>query len=96
MSALENLQRNYRVAFLRYLPRRDETALRLGYEIGRTAVVDQVSVLELARVHHDVLLEVLRSTPQDELGRVATAASEFLLDVLATYDMAHRRIVEPN
>ena len=96
MSALEDLCRNYRVAFLRYLPRREETALRLGYEIGRAAVVDQVSVLELAQVHHQVLLEVLRTTEPDEVARIATAASDFLLEVLAIYDMAHRGILRSN
>jgi len=95
MSALDDLYRNYRVAFLRYLPRREETALRLGYEIGRTAVVEQVSLLELAQVHHQVLLEVLRSTEPEEVAQTATAASEFLLEVLATYDMTHRAIARP-
>ena len=90
MSTVEDLHRNYRVAFFRYLPRREEAALRLAYEIGRAAVVDQVSVLDLAQVHHQVLLEVLRSTKPDEVAQIATAASEFLLEVLAIYDMAHR------
>ncbi len=91
MSGLADLTRNYRAAFLRYLPRRDEAPLHEGYELGRRAVADGVSLLELARVHHDVLLEVLRDTPHDDLTRVSTAASEFLLEVLATYDMAQRR-----
>jgi hypothetical protein len=91
MSVLADLTRNYRAAFLRYLPRRDEAPLHEGYELGRRAVADGVSLLELARVHHDVLLEVLRDTPRDDLTRVSTAASEFLLEVLATYDMAQRR-----
>ena len=91
MNALADLTRNYRAAFLRYLPRRDEAPLHEGYELGRRAVADGVSLLELARVHHEVLLEVLRDTRRDDLTRVATAASEFLVEVLATYDMAQRR-----
>lgn len=90
MTDLDDLVRNYRAAFLRYLPRREESALTTGYELGRSAVCAGMSVLELAWVHHDVLLEVLRDTPNEDLTRVATAASEFLLEVLATYDMAHR------
>ena len=39
MSALEGLTRDYRVACLRYLPRREEAALRSGYELGRSAFV---------------------------------------------------------
>jgi len=49
-----------------------------------------VSILELGRIHHDVLLDVLRNTPADEVAAIATAASEFFLEVLATHDMAQR------
>jgi len=90
MTSLEDLRRNYRAAFLRYLPGRDEAALHVGYELGRAAVVDALSILDIAQVHHEVLLEVLRDTSSEELGEVAAAASEFLVEVLATYDMAQR------
>ena len=89
-AALENLRRNYRAAFLRYLPRREEAPLLVGYQIGRTAIADGLSILELAQVHHEVFLEVLQDTDTEDLPRVATAASEFLLEVLAAYDMAQR------
>jgi hypothetical protein len=90
VSALDDLSRNYRAAFLRYLPRREEAPLHEGYELGRRAVAEGISLLELARVHHEVFLEVLRDTRSDDLTKVATAASEFLLEVLATYHMAQR------
>ena len=94
MSRLDDLARDYRVAFLQYLPRREEAALSRGYELGRTAVTDGVSILELARIHHEVLLEVLRESPPEELAEVATAASEFFLEVLATVDMTQRGLRE--
>jgi hypothetical protein len=94
MSRLDELTRDYRVAFLQYLPRRGEAALARGYELGRSAVADGISILELARVHHEIFLEVLRETPPQELPAIATAASEFLLEVLATFDMAQRSFLE--
>ena len=94
MSALDDLTRDYRAAFLRYLPRREEAALHSGYQLGRSAVADGVGILEIARVHHEVLLEVLRDTPPERLPEVATAAAEFLLEVLATYDMASRGFLD--
>ena len=94
MGALEDLTRNYRTAFLRYLPRREEVALTSGYALGRAAVSDGVSILELVRVHHDVLLEVLRDSSHDELPAVANAASEFLLEVLATFHMTQQAFHE--
>ncbi|MEO6714363.1 MAG: phosphatase RsbU N-terminal domain-containing protein [Mycobacteriales bacterium] len=90
MRSLADVQRDYRAAFLRYLPRREEVALRAGYELGRAAVHDGVSVLELARMHHDVLVGVLENTSPDDVAAVATGASEFFLEVLATFDMAQR------
>ena len=89
---LDRLTRDYRAAFLRYLPRREEVALARAYEIGRAAVTDGISLLALTRIHHQVLLEVLRHTPAAEVEDIATAASEFLVEALATYDMTHRRL----
>jgi hypothetical protein len=94
MTGLEALTRDYRVAFLQYLPRRGEAALARGYELGRTAVTEGRSILEVARIHHEILLAALRETPPDEVGQVATAASEFFLEVLATFDMAQRSYLE--
>ena len=94
MTGLEDLTRDYRVAFLQYLPRREEAALARGYELGRTAVTEGRSILELARIHHEILLEALRETAPDDVGQVATAASEFFLQVLATFDMAQRSFLD--
>jgi hypothetical protein len=90
MSSREGLTRDYRAAFLRYLPRRDEAALHTGYELGRSAVTDRTSILTLAQIHHQVLLEVLQDSRPEDIAQVATVASEFLLEVLATFDMTQR------
>jgi hypothetical protein len=90
VTELERLQRNYRTAFLRYLPSRDEVALHLGYQIGRAAMAGGLSLLDLAQVHHRILIEVLRTTPEQDVDAIVDAASDFLLEVLATYDIARR------
>lgn len=88
----DRVTRNYRAAFLRYLPRRDEAALASAYEIGRAAVEEGLSLLTLTDIHHQVFLEVLTDTHAEDLERTATAAAEFLLEALATYDMTQRRL----
>ena len=93
MNELDALTRDYRTAFLRYLPRREEVALTRGYELGRGAVTAGVSILDLTRIHHEILLDVLRDTRAEETIDVASAAAEFLLEVLATYDMTQRRLL---
>ena len=90
MKALERLHRNYRAAFLRYLPSRDEAALDAGYQIGRSAVTEGVTILDLAQVHHDILRELLRTTSPGELDGVVATAADFLAEVLATYEMTRR------
>ena len=95
MRTSDDITRDYRASLLRYLPRRDEAALHTGYELGRRAVVDGVSLLELVEVHHQVLIEILQETSTDEVSRVATASAEFLIEVLATYDMSQRRPHDP-
>ena len=94
--SLDSLARDYRAAFLRYLPRREEAALHTGYELGRTAVTAGLSILELAQVHHEVLLQVLHDTRSDDVTQVVSAASEFFLEVIATYDMAQRGFLQGN
>jgi hypothetical protein len=90
VKARERLNRNYRTAFLRYLPSRDEAALDAGYQIGRSAVIEGLTILDLAQVHHDILREVLRSSSQDEVDGVVATAADFLVEVLATYEMTRR------
>jgi hypothetical protein len=93
VNELDALTRNYRTAFLRYLPRREEAALTSGYELGRGAVTAGVSMLDLTRIHHEILLDVLSDTRPEEIIDVASAAAEFLLEVLAIYDMTQRRLL---
>lgn len=94
MTELDALTRDYRAVFLSYLPRREEAALNHGYELGRGAVTAGVSLLDLARIHHEILLDVLRNTRAEDVTDLAAAASEFFVEVLATYDMTQRGLLE--
>lgn len=89
----ESQTRDYRIAFLRYLSRREEVALTAGYAWGRQAVSRQVSLLDVVQVHHAVLGEVLESTPPGEVAGTLAAASAFLMEVVAPYDMARLGLV---
>lgn len=92
MSELADLTMDYRAGFQRYLPNHSEAALTQGYQLGRRAVVTGVSLLDLIQVHHQILGEVLEETTREEIRDVTAAAGEFLLEVLSTFDMAHRRL----
>ena len=91
---LEDLRRDYRVALLRYLPRGDESASTVGYEIGRRAMAAGVGLLDLVRIHQVLVVEVLHDSRPEERLEVAQAAGEFLLEVLSTFDMIHRGLLD--
>ena len=93
MNGHEALLRNYRSALVGAVSHRSEVALHRAYELGREALVAGVSVLELAQVHHECLVALLRETAPDEVPATAVAASEFFLEALATYDMAQRSVL---
>ena len=94
MTHAPDLLRDYRVAFLSYLHGRREAGRHRGYLLGRAVLVEGSGLLELARVHHDVFLEVLRDTPADQQPELVSAAAEFFLEVLAPAEMAQRGLGE--
>jgi MarR-like DNA-binding transcriptional regulator SgrR of sgrS sRNA len=93
--AEERFRRDYAPAFLQYLSEGGEPGRRAAYELGRRAISKRLSILDLTRIHHGVLLEVLRThrTPR-ELEHIAQAASEFLVEALAVFEMTQRGFAE--
>ena len=95
MDRLRRLHQDYAAAFLGYLARRDESGLRAAYELGRGAVTDPVGLLNLVHVHHEVLVDVLRTahTPE-EVQDIGNAAAAFLIDALTSFQMTQRGYLE--
>ncbi len=94
LDRLPALTRDYRIAFLRYLPRREEAALTAGYEWGRVAVGSGVSLFDVVRVHHEVLREILEATPPAEVSAVVEAASAFVTEVVAPFDLTRQALLD--
>lgn len=93
--AHERFRRDYAPAFLQYLSERGEPGLKAAYELGRRAIGEHLSVLDLARIHHTVVLDVLKThRTSHELEHIAQAASEFLVEALAIFEMTQRGFVE--
>jgi hypothetical protein len=95
VSDSERLAQDYRTAFLRYLPHRSEAAVTAGYELGRRAATGGAGLLDIVRVHHRILTEVLCEQPAPDPRDVTAAACDFLSEVLSTFDMAHRVLHDP-
>lgn len=92
---LRRLGQNYRPAFLAYLTHRDEASLHAAYELGRAALADDVNLLDLIRIHHTVLGEVLLpGLDARELPAVLDLAAGFLIESLAPFEIARRSFLE--
>jgi len=68
-----------------------ETALGRAYELGRRAIAEQKSLVEIASIHHQVLQGLLddekNAQRRESLLRVG---ADFLGECLSPYEMAHR------
>jgi Phosphoserine phosphatase RsbU, N-terminal domain len=95
MDGLRRLRQDYAAEFLGYLARRDEAGLRAAYELGRNAVSDPTGLLNLVHVHHEILVDVLRTarTPE-EVQDIGDAAAAFLTDALTSFQMTQRGYLE--
>jgi hypothetical protein len=90
----EAFRADYRAAFGSYLATGEESALSVAYELGRRAMEDKLSVLELADIHHEVLFEWLTTAESARAGSAGQAAARFVLELLSTYEMVQRGFVE--
>ena len=91
---LDILRQNYRPAFLSHLTSHDEATLRLAYELGRTAVATNASMLDMVQIHHEVFADVVATLRDvDELPDLLAAATTFLVESLAPFEMTRNPVV---
>ena len=74
-------------AFGRWLADRDERALAEAYELGRTAVREGLTLLDLAAVHHDCLPDALDRETADVVGA-------FFCETLSAFEMVQRVLAD--
>jgi len=91
---LDRLTRNYTPAFLAFLNNPDEERMHRAYELGRTALADGVSLLDLIRTHHVAFGQVVTTLDADSQGDTIDAAASFLIEAIAPYEMARRGYLE--
>jgi Phosphoserine phosphatase RsbU, N-terminal domain len=68
----------------------DEGALSAAYDIGRDAVRQGLSLMDLAAVHNAALVEELRAAGAPAAERTARAAGDFFLESVSAYEMLAR------
>jgi signal transduction histidine kinase len=68
-----------------------ESTLGQAYELGRRAITEQKSLVEIASLHHQALQGLIRDE-KDEKRRedLLRASADFLAECMSPYEMAHR------
>jgi signal transduction histidine kinase len=84
-------EEEYRSAFGEYVRNGGEAALGRAYELGRRAITEKKSLMEIAALHHGALHGVLVEAPGRQ-QEVLTAAGGFLGELLSPHEMAHRGV----
>lgn len=68
-----------------------EVALGRAYELGRRALSEQKTLVELVTLHHQAVLSLLGGTNSEKRREVLLrASSEYFAEFLSPYEMAHR------
>jgi transcriptional regulator with GAF, ATPase, and Fis domain len=81
----------YHHSFRDYIGQPSETTLRAAYELGRDAVQQGLSFLDLAIAHHDALAAALRVEPEThDHDRIVRAAGDFFLESISAFEMIQR------
>ena len=89
MTRAEDFQNHYATALLTHLNQLDEASLAVGYELGRQALLQQISMLEIIENHFRLVDERASKGPYD-----GSAALHFLLQTLVPLDVATRGFLD--
>jgi signal transduction histidine kinase len=91
------LSQQYMAALRNYLADKNERALHQAYELGRRTIADGLGVIDMAKIHEDVLLAILPTAASTkESVRVAKIAGAFLAESLSPFEMTHRGFQSAN
>src|SRR6266852_8503278 len=81
----------YRSSLCEYAAGRGEPALGRAYELGRRALAERKSLVEMASLHHQAVLALVRDAESEKhREELLRASAEFLAECLSPYEMAHR------
>jgi signal transduction histidine kinase len=86
-----SFEEQYRLSLREYAAGGGEPALGRAYELGRRALTEQKSLVDMASLHHQAVLALVCDAEsgkrREELLRLS---AEFLAECLSPYEMAHR------
>src|SRR5215472_13942335 len=86
-----SFEEQYKFLLREYASGGGESVLGRAYELGRSAIADQKSLVGIAPLHHEVLRELM-GDQEDQQNRegLLKASADFLAECLSPYEIAHR------
>jgi serine phosphatase RsbU (regulator of sigma subunit) len=91
---VESFAGAYEVALREHSGLQGDEGLARAYELGRRAVEERLSLLDLAGIHGDALVSALRSGAPEDRQRIARRGADFLRESLSTFEIALRGYAE--
>jgi signal transduction histidine kinase len=90
-NSAESIEEKYGFALLQHVHNPSEATLGSAYELGRSAIADGKSLLELAALHHRALKDIFTSTTNAHLQEeILNSGASFLAESLSPFEMTHR------
>jgi signal transduction histidine kinase len=87
----------YMTALRRYLSQKDERALHDAYELGRKTIADGLGVIDMAKIHEEVLLHLLPKVNSASEGfHLAKNSGHFFAECLSPFEITHRGFRDAN
>jgi signal transduction histidine kinase len=84
-------EEEYRSSLLEYAAGGGETALGRAYDLGRRALAEQKSLVEMASLHHQAVMVLVHGAESEKhREELLRSSAEFLAECLSPYEMAHR------
>jgi signal transduction histidine kinase len=81
----------YTAALRDYAMSGGETVLGRAYELGRRAIAERKSLLELVSIHHQILRELFQNSPdQRSQTHLVNTSCDFFSECVSPYEMAQR------
>lgn len=88
-------EEEYQSCLRQYVAGGGELALGRAYDLGRRALAERKSLVDMASLHHQAVLALVRNAEGEaSLAEILPASAEFLAECLSPYEMAHRGFQE--
>src|SRR6266436_4014672 len=88
-------EEEYQSCLREYVAGGGELALGRAYDLGRRALAERKSLVDMASLHHRAVLALVRrGEAEARLAEFLPATTEFLAECLSPYEMAHRGFQE--